>query len=1354
MANNTIMTAKNTFGDGMLLDFAPDNTQATCLTHALNATLVTMNGNEMSLQNDMGNGRVETAYLPEGYVPVGTCEFGGIVYIVSYNPLTNKSQIGCFPSPERNISSDEIQGTKTTFNLNNFVKYNDNFGFNEVTSNSIKKVIYQNDLNPGDKFIVHSGDLEDNKNLLSDYGNEDHTFGSFPKQYKVNVVAIEDSGKINYLNSDLKWYGNYYINAESTNNTGKPDIDSYRNILNSGYCVFQSKVSGKLAIMIELERINGFSCTYEIYKNKSIQTNYQNYAIYANFNWQTDNFNVNPQQLVVYDMKWVSNYSEEKAGTYDINGTSNTVPLPITEKSYYINLDTIKTANVEYSKFLSDNYETKASKYTGYNKITPSRVAGVPRQVDNKNYYYLNLHHIITENGKTTMYNDEGKVIDSDQYVEDYIVNNYFNSSISKKLFDINNIPYKDSNGNAINQRDLILSYKIAPVMPYGVLTDLAQIQYIDFSKIGSGEITLDGYRYYNGENLCTLQLESSIYPEENKGVSGIELEFYDNQGLCAIYNIDNRVSYSGIITSYIPLNGDAANYKLSYYDSNSNLINHAGQIYSSENTAPEDTTISFVYLQNENNVPKPIKVTWDGTKFVDSNKTEVLVSSDAPIFYNDAGTLYSNMLYAVKITYKYTTKNALGEYDSTVKDYYKTEWRWLWTNTMFNQYYYNVKDFKDNKFELQLDISTDYRSNLSTNTELQEKSTVTEESEEYEKLGTYKQTVSGKISTSVHLGLQNTYNTFCLSYNTGANININVDIPKQDIISYSDKNYVSETQDDVSKYLEPTSGDKIPEGNIYDSKDNYSNFQDYLKVAHVLPSVDNTVSYIDSSQSLQENVESSCYTYSLSEVISPSTFANFEIELVNYNKFYRVFENKLISNVIQPLTRDYTFLQDLGIFLGSDGHFYFKNVYSIFPFAREGASEHYDKKCIIVKFNVSEANGNMNLTGLRNYKFMKDACDNTDYFMGYYRSQNSGDAKYSQLNNTQTPWFMGGVSDSQVDTKYLSLNSGFFINLYSVWSYQMSLDTTNNEETSSYSGKYSWDFYGQYPKNGVYTDKILAQIGFLGDKNGCWHLFNDYFILKGGLDNSDYYIGRGESVTQYVYNSTKTVGDYLVEVMSHMYVQSNRELSKYVNTSYIYYQYETNYTKDIVYTTKTTQNNNNILIQGTQYSKYLDSVKAQLSSHSLTDTNVTLEIQDISKNLPISISVSSKVHESPSNTYIDSDYDTEIKSIKATSGLLQVKDNNIISLNSNFQYKESEFKPSLDSTDSYVYLNPTVTTKQINNKLAYSVFNYENDNLTLKRYETVGIPENYSWVCENVSRCSLRDLFKSECLIPGWQIV
>jgi hypothetical protein len=71
------------------------------LTDALNATLLTKNGNEAILQNDMGNRRVDNAYLPSGYTPVGIKEHGGIIYIASYNPITNKSQIGSFPSPER-----------------------------------------------------------------------------------------------------------------------------------------------------------------------------------------------------------------------------------------------------------------------------------------------------------------------------------------------------------------------------------------------------------------------------------------------------------------------------------------------------------------------------------------------------------------------------------------------------------------------------------------------------------------------------------------------------------------------------------------------------------------------------------------------------------------------------------------------------------------------------------------------------------------------------------------------------------------------------------------------------------------------------------------------------------------------------------------------------------------------------------------------------------------------------------------------------------------------------------------------------------------------------------------------------
>ena len=145
--------ATNTFQEGMVMDFNPLTTPNNVVTNCLNGTLITFNGNEYVLQNDMGNGRVETAYLPEGYVPLGTAELGGIIYIVSYNPLTDKSQIGCFPSPERNVTSDEIQTPEITINDVQFRSGR------KVTNTIVKVKLLSNPdaedgifkLNPGDK---------------------------------------------------------------------------------------------------------------------------------------------------------------------------------------------------------------------------------------------------------------------------------------------------------------------------------------------------------------------------------------------------------------------------------------------------------------------------------------------------------------------------------------------------------------------------------------------------------------------------------------------------------------------------------------------------------------------------------------------------------------------------------------------------------------------------------------------------------------------------------------------------------------------------------------------------------------------------------------------------------------------------------------------------------------------------------------------------------------------------------------------------------------------------------------------------------------------------------------------------
>jgi hypothetical protein len=81
----------STFDKGLIMDLNPLTMPNDALSNCLNGTLITYNGNEFVLQNDFGNGKVETAFLPAGYVPVGVKEYGGIIYVASYNPIKNQS---------------------------------------------------------------------------------------------------------------------------------------------------------------------------------------------------------------------------------------------------------------------------------------------------------------------------------------------------------------------------------------------------------------------------------------------------------------------------------------------------------------------------------------------------------------------------------------------------------------------------------------------------------------------------------------------------------------------------------------------------------------------------------------------------------------------------------------------------------------------------------------------------------------------------------------------------------------------------------------------------------------------------------------------------------------------------------------------------------------------------------------------------------------------------------------------------------------------------------------------------------------------------------------------------------------
>lgn len=242
----------NSFQDGLIMDLNPLVTPNNVVTNCLNGTLVTFNGNENVLQNDMGNGRVETAFLPEGYVPLGTTELGGIIYIVSYNPFTKKCQIGSFPSPERNITSDEVSGLgDVQFSQSEFKT-----GDHIITSPIIKKKLTDIILHPGDKFLVCGNSLTSNIDTISQYNNDSEFIN---KYIDFRIATVDENGRFIYL-TDLRKYkiGDGFLNIQDGEIKSNPDVDldNYRELVGTNYSIFTSRVAGELYIVGQLEVID------------------------------------------------------------------------------------------------------------------------------------------------------------------------------------------------------------------------------------------------------------------------------------------------------------------------------------------------------------------------------------------------------------------------------------------------------------------------------------------------------------------------------------------------------------------------------------------------------------------------------------------------------------------------------------------------------------------------------------------------------------------------------------------------------------------------------------------------------------------------------------------------------------------------------------------------------------------------------------------------------------------------------------------------------------------------------------------------------------------------------------------
>lgn len=1377
MAGNTIMTAKNTFGDGLVMDFAPDNTQATCLTHALNATLLTMNGNELSLQNDMGNGRVETAYLPEGYIPVGTCEFGDIIYIASYNPLTNKSQIGCFPSPERNISSKELSSAEHRIDNSAFQDSN-----GKITNTSVKQVLIDNNLNPGDKYIIYVSQtdmLEKNYTYLSDLGNTDHIHGGFPKIVKLHIVSIEDSGKITYLDSSVRWYDkikhtsseintsqsitkenigersnlDFYINiAQDTQGSNQPDIDSYRNLLSSGYSIFQSKVSGKLAILAELETITGFECTYNVYKTgtetvngevkndkekiniSQCNINYNIYDVYLNFHWSTDNYNINPKGIKVSTSEWVPkevNNSREarscyyKAWTYDetsnelLNNVTITQTMEELETGFDItnsykyttkenNQDVEKEINgyvigdaINYEQFKQDyNFDSfkenilskiKKDQSYSFNKIT--------QYVENNEpivgQYLIDLDQIIYNsniaegsNKKPIEYyttNSDGELSEIKPYtIPDTIVNNYFKNSFCKKLGSFK-VPVsqtvtikKKTSGEPeetrevpIDNSNFIYHYKVTPVMTYGDLDVYEQEGYIDFSKINSGNIELTNWRYFNGENLSTIQLGLDCYVEEGKGIEEVVLEFCDNQGIAAAYHINNRVSYSGVMPLNIQLNQAGT---LTNIDSQGNTIYHAGTVLDKE-------TNGSVYLITESG--KTVK---DKPSTGELNKHYYACS-------NDAGIIYSNMLYLVKIIVKYTTKDILGNYNSLYTSDHRVFYRWLWTNTSFNQYYTTLKDYNDQKLTLNLDIAPTYDSKLDTKV-VDYKAPTTVSNNLSDTLSANVQQIKGEIDVFLDAGLQETYDTFSLS--EGADSETIKEVLQ--ITSYIGNTYVTSPNNNSYMNMQGTlqeapilqplvsatystadlSTSLLSQlGYTTDSSakelwEDYTNYKNQWKVEYEDKTNTETakINYYNYNYQETEVPNAPCKTQQLNELQNNKLKLN--IELLDFSKYVPMYNNSSMSGtLIKPLVSCQADLVKFGLDYDSD---------------------HYDT------LGVYDTHMAWSLNGTHAIRME-----------GY-------DAKVTPYSGTGIPYWLSSTSygDRPLVGNHTAGGmdkNDILKNKYNILSFEQSWSSKKYTYRNYIMAKNGINSFTQNAKNELPLCTLLSYPSNVEDRYGCTVNDNISVVEKGYWDPIYTYVitdtAGNKRMVNMASNKINKLRYGLIALFGNLYKVSNEISTQNITVTkdIIYLQpYTSTYTVDMVYKAEFKKGDSGVTdfkpylnINGYNYDTY---VKKLLTNKPKDDTNnsvdesidksnINIEIGSVLKTLPIQLQVNYKTPDTSIESF-DTKYLLQPCSIGLKAPIMRVSGN--YNSDTLYIYKDKQlqpwdvYTPSIYTTSYHIY--------------------------------------------------------------------
>lgn len=565
------MQAQNTFNEGMVLDNHPLMTPNTVLTDALNATLVTMNGNEMVLQNDMGNARVENAKLPPGYIPIGMKEYGGIIYIACYNPLTNKGQIGCFPSPQRQKTATQISEITPTFKFPDvtYIKEENGEKWYKINSLLTKCEIFPKGtiIRSGDKFSVglpiasmFGTDNVDStgEHYISNYDNVENGLVKTPmnRMYTFGVATLDNNGQLRDITNQLKRYKGgqqvqfsnidsdlykfncgYWQNEMSTEDKDGLVSSELMNqtSVQSKLNTYNSKLFGRLFLYAKYNAIDSVDISIVGYKKSEITNDIKN-PIYLNTKNQDDDKNIikidSPIVLFIY-----ANYKYNcPDGSADLNKKDD-LPKPLEGYKYYF--DKYRNSNIIRGLLLT----------LKINKNTTQQLLEFNIPSDNNENYTVGYGYP----------------------VYDSITNLYSFS----QLF---TLPIKSS----LNQT---IEWSVTPIMRFfdngklingGLLPDKGVNGSLDTGNINSGVMKLNTWNYYISGDRINLRWGYESYPRDNDVISDITFRFYDiatneivfNNGTVDIdsstprwtYITKNRLSYNGTFSENFDINNFISN--------------------------------------------------------------------------------------------------------------------------------------------------------------------------------------------------------------------------------------------------------------------------------------------------------------------------------------------------------------------------------------------------------------------------------------------------------------------------------------------------------------------------------------------------------------------------------------------------------------------------------------------------------------------------------------------------------------------------------------------------------------------------------------------------------------------------